>query len=75
MAELAPFINRMDNEYEVVHVSCDGSLFSKHPKMDRLINGFLGQLCPAKQTKVFSTQNGGVIGSAMLAACYNNDNQ
>ncbi|OTF71385.1 hypothetical protein BLA29_004013 [Euroglyphus maynei] len=59
---------------QVVHVSCDGSLFAKHPKMDRLINGFLRELCPTKQTKVFSAQTAGVIGSAMLAACYHHNN-
>ena len=52
----------------VVKVGCDGSLFRKHPKMDRLINSYLKALCPNTKAKVFDAEQGSSIGVAMIAA-------
>ncbi|KAI2798167.1 hypothetical protein BLOT_013285 [Blomia tropicalis] len=51
-----------------VKFACDGSLFKKHPKMERLINSYLSVMCPNRKVVVFSADQGSGIGAAMLAA-------
>lgn len=65
---LSVFVDHIDRS--VVKVACDGSLFKKHPKMDRLINSYLTRMCPHKETKVFLADNGSSIGAAIIAACF-----